>query len=112
MDGVANLPDDPQPIGAVTGLQVGVHGQGRLELSDGHRLPQAEQFHAVPEHIQGASLVHLFPDAVQKNGFGGGAVAADQGFPRLGLGFPDPGRHVGRKQGARAVIAERVDGIV
>ena len=60
---VAHLPNHPKPVGLVAGEDVWIHGQRRLELGQLQRLLEAEQFNAVPQHVQRAPLVKLVAQA-------------------------------------------------
>ena len=105
---VAHLPHDAQPVGGVAGQDVGVDGQGGLELRQRQLLSQAQHLDAVPQHIERAALVELIAQAGQQ-GFGGvRAVVLGEGVPGLGLRGLHPGQHVLGEQGPRPVVLGRV----
>ena len=102
VQGIMHLPHHAQPVGGVAGEDVGIDGQRRFELRQLQRLLQAEQFDAVPQHVQRAALVELIAQAGQQ-GFAGlvrrGSWSRVSHALRLrGL---HPGQHVGREKCAR-----------
>ena len=108
VQGIADLPHHPQPVGGVAGEDVGIDGQRRLELGQLQRLLQAEQFDAVAQHIERATLVELIAQAGQQRFAGLRAVVLGQGLPGLGLRGLHPGQHVGREERPRPVVGRSV----
>ena len=86
------------------GLNFGVNGQGGFELRQAQRLAQTHQLNAVAQHVQRAALVQLLAQAVKQHICCGCTIIFLQGFPGLGLRGLQPGQHVWRVQGARAVV--------
>ena len=109
---VPDLPHDPQAVGGVTGQDVGVDGQGGLELGQRQLFAQAQHLDAMPQHVQRAALVDLITQAGQQ-GFGRvRAVVLDDRVPGLGLSGLDPGEHVLGEQGPCPVVLRRVTLVV
>ncbi len=106
---VAEPISEDEAIGLITGLESRIHGERRFELQ---RLAQTQQLHPVAQQVQGAAVVELRADAVQKNGFGRRAVGLGQRLPGAWLSLPDPGEQVRREQSAGAVITLDVAGFI
>jgi hypothetical protein len=94
-----------QPVGLKTGQDVGVDGEGRLELGELERAFKTQQLNAVAQHVQGAALVELVAQAGKQRLSSLGAVVLGEHLPGLRLRRLHPGQHVGREQRAGAVIA-------
>jgi hypothetical protein len=52
MHGIADLPDDSQPIPVVPFRDLGVHCMGRLELSHPQFFPQPQHIKPMPQDMQ------------------------------------------------------------
>ena len=103
--GIVDLAHHPETVGGVAGEDVGIDGQGGLELGHQQGLLEAEQLDAVAEHIEGAALVELVAQAGQENFAGLGAVVLGQDFPGVRLGGLHPGEDIGREERPRPVVA-------
>jgi len=102
--GVAELAHHPQAVGGVAAEDLGVEGEGRPELGQLQRPLEAEQVDAVAEHVEGAALIELGPQAVQQGVGGAAAMVLLQSFPGFRLALLDPGQQIGGEEGAGAVV--------
>jgi len=109
---VVNLAHHAQPVGFVPGLQVGVHGQRRLELAQGDRVLQSDHLETVAKHLQRSLAVECLAQALGHDLRCRGAVATRDGVPGLGLAGLDPGHHIIDEQGLGAVVAGVVASLV
>ena len=105
---VPHLPDDPEPVSLVAGLDVGIERQGRLELSNGELAFDPEHLDPLPEDIERAALIDRLPQPIEERLGGMGAMILDERLPGLGLSPLDPGEDVIGKQRPSPVVAARI----
>ena len=105
---IAYLPHHPEPVGGIAGEDVGVHGQGRLELGQHNGLAQPDQFDAVAQHIEGAAIIELLADAIQQDDLGTCSVILGERLPGGWLRRLHPRSKIRRKHSTRPVVEGRI----
>jgi hypothetical protein len=106
--GIANLADDPEPVGLVAGLDLGVQGEGGLELGQ-RQLPfHPEHLDPLPENVERAPLVDRVSEPMEERLAGLGPVVLHEGFPGFFLWSLDPRQDVVGKEGQGPVVAARI----
>ena len=109
-DGVPKLPHHAQPVLPVARDDVGVHGEGGLELRELHRTLHAEKLDAGAQHVEGAPLVELIAQPREQRLTGEAAVVLLEGRPGRRLRRLHPRERVGHEERTGAVVERRVAG--
>ena len=103
--GIPNLTHHPQAIGDVPGLQIGIHGQGGLELAHAQGFAQAHHVKALAQHVHQALTVQCLAHAFTQDLLCIDAMAGVDDVPGLGLCGLNPGCYVFWEQCQCTVIS-------
>jgi hypothetical protein len=106
MLGVMHLAHHAQAVRGVPGQNVGVDGQRRFELGQGHFFFEAQQFDAMPHHVERAALVELTAAGGNRSVTSLGPVVLDSGCPMLWAGWlaPMPAHQRGTEPSLRSYL--------